>query len=186
MTVAGILLAAGEGRRFGADKLMHPLADGTPIAVHSARNLVQAMPGAIAVVRSARSELARRLSAEGLAVVECADAAEGMGRTLAAGVRASRDATGWVVALADMPFVRPQTLRAVAQALGDGAAIVALTHGGRRGNPVGLSASYFDELAALAGDRGARDILRRDAAAVRQIETDDPGVLRDIDTPRDL
>jgi molybdenum cofactor cytidylyltransferase len=186
MTVAGILLAAGEGKRFGADKLMHPLPDGTPIAVQSARNLLKAMPGAVAVVRSSQSELAKRLAAEGLRVVECPDAAEGMGRTLSSGVRAARTATGWVVALADMPFVRPATISAVANALEQGAAIVSVVHDNRRGNPVGLSSRYFDELVALRGDRGARDILRRDADAIVQKQVDDPGVLRDIDTPQDL
>jgi molybdenum cofactor cytidylyltransferase len=186
MTVAGILLAAGEGRRFGADKLMHPLADGTPIAIRSARNLVQVMPGAVAVVRTAESELARHLVEAGLRVVECPDAAEGMGRTLAAGVRATPQASGWVVALGDMPFVRPETIAALATELERGARLVAPVHQGRRGNPVAIAGDYFDELVALTGDQGARDILRRDAALLVARETDDPGVVRDIDTTADL
>lgn len=184
--VVGVLLAAGEGKRFGADKLMHPLADGTPIAVASARHLVQALPGAVAVVRSAQSELAKRLKAEGLAIVECADAAEGMGRTLAAGVRATADAAGWVVALADMPFVQTASISTVAAALRDGAPLAAAAYREQRGHPVGLGARYREELAGLRGDQGARAILHRDARAIVQCEVDDPGVLRDIDTRQDL
>jgi molybdenum cofactor cytidylyltransferase len=184
--IVGILLAAGEATRFGADKLMHPLPGGTPIALASARHLVQALPTSVAVVRSTHAELAHRLSAAGMTVVECAEACEGMGRTLAAGVRSSPEAAGWVVALADMPFIRPETIREVAQALRAGASIAAAALHGERGHPVGFAARYFDELSALRGDQGARDILRRDTQAIVLCETDDPGVLRDIDTPGDL
>ena len=51
MDICAILLAAGSGSRFGGDKLLHPLADGTPIGVQAARNLLAAAPDVIAVVR---------------------------------------------------------------------------------------------------------------------------------------
>ncbi|MCL4799694.1 MAG: nucleotidyltransferase family protein, partial [Burkholderiales bacterium] len=57
---------------------------------------------------------------------------------------------------------------------------------GERGHPVGFAARYGAELAALAGDAGAREILRRDRGLVELIEVDDPGVLRDVDTRADL
>ena len=83
--ICGILLASGSGSRFGSDKLMHPLTPGgEPIAVHSARHLVEALPGSIAVVRAANSQLARLLRAQGLRIAVCRDAALGMGHTLAA------------------------------------------------------------------------------------------------------
>lgn len=184
--IRGILLAAGSASRFGSDKLMHPLPDGTPIAVAAARNLLAALPDSIAVVRSADSELAGLLRAEGLRVEECADAAEGMGRTLAAGVLACREAEGWVVALADMPFVSPDTIRRVADALGAGAELAAPIYRGTRGHPVAFGARYRAELASLTGDAGARAVLKRDQSRVRGVAVDDPGVLRDIDTPEDL
>jgi molybdenum cofactor cytidylyltransferase len=181
-----VLLAGGSATRFGSDKLMHPLADGTPMAVASARHLLQALPHSFAVVRSAGSELAGRLGAEGLVIVECVEAAEGMGRSLAAGVRASPSAAGWVIALADMPFIRPATIASVAGALLAGAAVAAPDFGGERGHPVGMSSRYYEELSRLRGDQGARDILKRDARSIVLCETDDPGVLRDIDTRSDL
>lgn len=186
MPVTGILLASGVGRRFGADKLMHPLADGTPVAVASARNLVAAIPDAVAVVRSASSTLARELRAAGCRIAVCRDADEGMGRTLAAGVRASRDASGWVVALADMPFVAPASIRAVAEGLVEGAAIAAPAFAGRRGHPVGLARRFKDDLLALRGDEGARRILAAHEDWITLYEVGDPGVLKDIDTPADL
>jgi molybdenum cofactor cytidylyltransferase len=184
--IVGILLAAGAGTRFGGDKLMHPLPDGRPIAVAAASALVQALPQSVAVVRPGNDALERALAAAGLAVTVCADAAEGMGASLAHGIRTSDDAAGWVIALADMPFVKPATIAAVAQKLAAGATLCAPSVAGLRGHPVGLSAAYRSELEALHGDAGARDILRRDAARLELIAVDDPGALRDIDTRADL
>ena len=186
MAVAGILLASGVGRRFGANKLLHPLPDGTPIAVAAARNLVAALPGSVAVVRAANSVLARQLRQVGCRIAVCRDAEEGMGRTLAAGVRAARDASGWVVALADMPFLQPETIRIVADGLNDGAAIAAPSFEGRRGHPGGLARRFKDDLLALEGDAGARSILAAHEDWITLYEVFDPGVLRDIDTPADL
>jgi molybdenum cofactor cytidylyltransferase len=184
--IVGILLAAGAGTRFGSDKLLHPLADGTPIAVASARHLAAALPGAVAVTRPGSRALEAALAAEGLRVTACPRAREGMGESLAHAVRATRDAEGWVVALADMPFVRPESIRAVAERIAGGAAIVAPRHRGQRGHPVGFAARYLVELEALSGDEGARAIVNRDAALVEFVECDDPGVLRDVDRPEDL
>jgi molybdenum cofactor cytidylyltransferase len=186
LRIAGILLAGGSATRFGADKLLHPLADGTPIAVASARNLIAAVPRVVAVVRPGAPELERALRAAGAEVTVCDRAAEGMGATLAHAVRAAGDAEGWVVALADMPFVRPETIRRVAEAIEGGAAIAAPQFGGERGHPVGFAGKFRAALGALAGDAGAREILKAHAAAVARVEVDDPGVVRDIDTPADL
>jgi molybdenum cofactor cytidylyltransferase len=184
--IQGILLASGSATRFGSDKLMHRFADGEPMAAHSARHLLEALPGAIAVVRSAASPLAEKLKAEGLRIVECPDAAEGMGRTLAAGVAASRDAAGWVIALADMPFLQPATIVAVADRVRGGDAIVAPVYHGERGHPVGFAARFRAELETFRGDEGARSLLRAQKDQIRLLEVQDAGVVRDVDTPRDL
>ena len=185
--ICGILLASGSGSRFGSDKLMHPLTPGgEPIAVHSARHLVEALPGSIAVVRAANSQLARLLRAQGLRIAVCRDAALGMGHTLAAGVRASRQAGGWVVALADMPGILPATIARVARELEAGADIVAPRFQGQRGHPVGLAGHYRDALLALQGDAGARAIVAANQEKIHFVDIDDPGVVKDIDTPGDL
>ncbi|KAB2966198.1 nucleotidyltransferase family protein [Zoogloea sp.] len=184
--VAGLLLAAGYGRRFGADKLLHPLADGTPLAVASARALRAACPRALAVLRPEQGALAGLLVAEGLEVVTCPEARGGMGHSLSAGVAASPAAAGWLVALADMPFIRPDSLGRVAAALRAGAPLAAAACAGQRGHPVGFSACWREALLALAGDEGARALLRSQGHLLQLIETDDPGVLRDVDRPADL
>ena len=184
--IVGILLAAGAATRFGSNKLLHALPDGTPIAAASLRNLRAALPRVVAVIRPGALKLEERLRREGAEVTACERAEEGMGTSLAHAVRASRDADGWVVALADMPFIRPETIRRVVERLAAGAAIVAPAWQGERGHPVGFAGRFGSDLERLTGDAGARELLKGARATVELVDCDDPGVLRDIDRPEDL
>ena|GEM_PF-10184 len=188
MEIVGILLAAGRGRRFdpgGArDKLLQALPNGDAVAVASAKNLLAALPRVLAVVRPGADRLAAQLAALGCEVTVCADADSGMAASLAHAVARARAAPGWLLALADMPYVRPDTLRALARALGDGADIAAPLHLGRRGNPVAFGRRHLARLLALRGDQGARAILKDHP--VTDVAVDDAGVTQDIDTPADL
>ncbi len=184
--IAGILLAAGESRRFGSRKLLHPLSDGTPIGLRSAQNLAGAVNRLVAVVASEDLAAMQLLADSGAEVYPCAQSREGMGASLACGIRATADASGWVVALADMPFILPSTIAAVVEALRNGAGIAAPLHAGKRGHPVGFSRDYRAELMGLGGDEGARQILQRDRARIVLLPVDDPGIHRDVDTPDDL
>jgi molybdenum cofactor cytidylyltransferase len=184
--ICGILLAAGASKRFGSDKLLHLLSGQTPIALAALANLRAAIPHVIAVVRPGAPMLAHRLSEAGATVILCVDADAGMGASLATAVGASGAVAGWVIALADMPYIRPETIASVAASLCAGAAMIAPAYQGVRGHPVGLSAQFRGQLEALRGDEGARTILRQNTGLVQLIEVDDPGVCRDIDTPEDL
>ncbi len=185
----GVLLAAGLGTRFDPSgvhsKLLAPLADGTPVAVAAARRLATAVSDVIAIVRPGAERLALLLNEAGCQVLYTADAERGMGASLAAAVRASADADGWIVALADMPWIAPATIEALARTLDSGAAsIVAPAYRGQRGHPVGFAAHHYEALVALDGDAGARTLLK--THPVTLLDLDDPGVLRDVDTPADL
>lgn len=191
MTIVGILLAAGRATRFGGDKLLAPLVDGapdvppgTPIGVAAARHLVAALPESIAVVRPGDTRLSAALSVTGLRVVECERADEGMGASLACGVAATREAEGWIIALADMPWIAASTIAKVVAALSDGSDIVAPIHRGVRGHPVGFGRRHYAALAALRGDTGARAVIERERVTL--IEVTDTGVVRDVDLPADL
>lgn len=184
--LVGLLLAAGRGRRFGGNKLLCPLADGTPVAVAAARRLRPACERLIAVLRPEGEELECLLAAEGFEVVICHDADAGMGHSLAAGVRGSAEAFAWVVALADMPYVQPGSHLAVADRLRGGASLAVAEYQGRRGHPVGFSASWFDALSRLTGDQGGKSILAANPDALCTCAVDDPGILRDIDRPQDI
>ncbi|NNG11765.1 MAG: nucleotidyltransferase family protein [Halobacteria archaeon] len=182
----GILLAAGQGTRFGANKLLHPLEDGTPMAVASARHLKAALPHSLAVVADAESELAGHLAQEGLQIIENPRAAEGMGTSIACGVAASPEAKGWVIALADMPRIPVVVIRAVAAGLDAGADIIAPDYQGQRGHPVGFTARHGPALMQLDGDAGARGIITANSGSLELIETRDAGVIFDIDNPASL
>lgn len=186
MKCVGLLLAAGSATRFGSDKLRHALPHGVAIAVQAARHLKAAVPRVIAVVRPGADETARALAAEGCEVVVCEKAAEGMGASLACGARAAGAADGYLVALGDMPFVRPSTIAAVRDALAAGAALAAPYWRAKRGHPVGLAGSFRAELEALSGDEGAKRLLDAHAARLVKVPVGDPGAIRDIDRPSDL
>ena len=184
--ILGLLLAAGSASRFGSDKLRHRLPHGVPIAVQAARHLLGQFPRVIAVVRPGAEERARELAAEGCEVVVCPEASDGMGASLACAVRAAGEAQGYVVALADMPFVRPSSIAAVREALEKGALLAAPYFRRRRGHPVGISGRFREELLTLGGDEGARSLLERHASLLVKVPCGDPGVIRDIDAPGDL
>jgi len=183
--IAGILLAAGAGVRFGGGKLLHPLSDGTPLGLAALRNLRAALADVVVVLRPSDTDLYRLFAEQHGDIVQCADAHLGMGHSLAAGVARVMSAQGWIVALADMPHLQPATIRTIADELTRRGGIVVPMYREQRGHPVGFSRDYREELLGLTGDTGARSLLKRHAAAVHRLQVDDPGVLQDIDTRED-
>jgi molybdenum cofactor cytidylyltransferase len=186
LNIVGLLLAAGSATRFGSDKLQHALPHGVSIAVQSARHLKSELGRVVAVVRPDSDQLISSLKAEGCEVVVCENAAEGMGASLACAARSAGEADGYLIALADMPFLRRTTIAAVRDALAGGAPLVAPYFRARRGHPVGLSHEFFHELVALRGDEGAKRLLAAHEKQMVKIPVGDPGALRDIDRPEDL
>ena len=185
-SIVGILLAAGAGRRFGADKLIHSLPNGDAVAVRACRNLLAGTDNVLAVVRPGSEKLTALLQAEGAEVRVCADAEQGMSASLVFGVRARPEAAGWLIALADMPWIAPATIRKVADTLRSGMTIAAPCWQGRRGHPVGFSRILAPDLAALSGDEGAKTVIQAYLEHLHLVDCDDPGVLQDIDKPEDL
>jgi len=189
--MVGILLAAGFSRRFGsANKLLHRLPDGSPVGLAAARNLIRAVPLSIAVVRPENAELAELLREAGLKVVVCTEREQEMADSLSAAVRFSagfaESEGGFIIALADMPFIDPLTIGVVADKLDAGASIVVPTYQGQRGHPVGFAARFRPELESLRGDEGARSVLKRHQQEIQLLECSDAGILADIDTPADV
>ncbi|MEM8513466.1 molybdenum cofactor cytidylyltransferase [Massilia sp. MP_M2] len=192
ITLTGILLAAGRGRRFDPagvrNKLLQRLPNGEPVVVASARKLLAVVPRVVAVVPPSDGGVADALRALGCTVTVCADADSGMGLSLAHAIRhaplPAHGAGGWLVALGDMPFVAEATLQALVCAIEDGAGIAAPLFDGQRGNPVAFGAIHHEALLALDGGQGARRLLA--SRPVTTIAVPDPGILRDIDTQGDL
>ena len=187
MALTGILLAAGRGKRFdpsGVQNKLLQLVDGEPVVARSARHLLAALPRVLAVVRPGDDRVAALLGRLGCEVRVADNADLGMGESLATAIEYTRGAEGWLIALGDMPWVQPATMRSLAAAIEGGANIAAPVHLGRRGNPVAFSGYHLPLLLALDGDQGARAIVN--SHPVHEVVVDDSGVVRDIDMPADL
>jgi molybdenum cofactor cytidylyltransferase len=183
--VRALLLCGGKSTRFGADKLLADL-NGQPLVDHSARHLHAGAGDVLAVIPTGAKALRRVLDDAGCDVLESPDCVRGMGASLAAGVRATSDAGGWIVALGDMPFVKPLTIAAIVDKIEKGALIAAPMYQGIRGHPVGFAGTLRDELLALDGDEGAKRVIAAHRDAVQTLLVTDSGVGADVDTPDDL
>ncbi|MBL8329036.1 MAG: nucleotidyltransferase family protein [Rubrivivax sp.] len=180
-----VVLAAGRGTRFDGQghKLTQPFTDASVLGTTLSRVIQSRLPLVVVTTEALQAEACRLVAQRDVLLLPNAEVHRGMARSIVAGVSARADASGWLILPADMPLVQPETLRAVAAAL-PGHACVVPYYGGRRGHPVGFSAELFSELLALSGDEGARRLPMRYPA--RALELQDPGVLVDIDTQRDL
>ncbi|QUS37081.1 NTP transferase domain-containing protein [Falsirhodobacter algicola] len=176
MTVTGILLAAGASRRFGPDCKLRALYRGRPLVAHAAAAMAAACPARIAVI--ADPALAPLL--EGFRIIRIPPG--GQAASLRAGIAALHGGNA-LVALADMPHVTADLLRAVAARVGHDLPAAA-TDGQRPMPPACFPPAWFARLAALQGDRGAGALLR-DLPPGQLIHAP-PAALIDIDHPEDL
>jgi molybdenum cofactor cytidylyltransferase len=186
---AVVVLAAGRGSRFGGlhHKLVQTLGASTVLASTISNALATHLPVMVVTTDPLAEVVSRYVATRDMVVLppvgSPASHALGMGYSIAAGVAARSDASGWLILPADMPMIQTATLRQVADEL-DGHAIAYAQYRGLRGHPVGFSAELYSELVMLTGDEGARRLVARYPA--RGVEVDDPGVLLDVDTVDDL
>jgi molybdenum cofactor cytidylyltransferase len=180
-----IVTAAGLGRRFGgAVHKLDQAFDGATVLVTTVRQAVQTQLPVVVVTTAGRAAaLAGVLAPRDIIVLSDAEAARGMGASIATGVVERSGAAGWLVLPGDMPLVQSGTLLAVAGAL-DQHPVAYAQYRGRRGHPVAFAAELYSELIQLNSDDGARRVMLRYPAHGQDVE--DPGVLLDIDTPADL
>jgi CTP:molybdopterin cytidylyltransferase MocA len=193
--VAGLVLAAGAGRRMGTPKALLVDTDG-PRLVTTVEALVEAGCDPVSVVLGAASEEAHALlGARPVRVVQATDWAEGMGASLRSGLRAlaadrtAAAAEAVLVTLVDLPDVGAPVMRRVLDAwAAEGArpdALVRATYAGRPGHPVLLGRDHWEPLvASLAGDTGAQPYLR--SRKVHEVSCEDLATGRDVDRPADL
>jgi CTP:molybdopterin cytidylyltransferase MocA len=177
--VGGIVLAAGEARRFGSAKQLAPYR-GRPLLEHALAAMAAAAAlGPRVVVLGARAEaILAAVDLHGATPVIAADWAEGQSASLRAAIAHLAGHVGAVIiSLGDQPDITPAAIDLVASARDDAHQAVRATYSGRLGHPVLLERSLFDAACALRGDHGAREILRN--AAVRLVPCD--GSDADID-----
>ena len=184
-----IVLAAGQGSRFGSagHKLGQPLGHSTVLGTTLRHALASQMPLVVVATPATASLAQHSVAARDVVVLPEVGGSDdrrlGMGYSIANGVAARPQASGWLVLPGDMPLVQPATLQAVAAQL-EQHAVAYAQHLGRRGHPVGFAAELYSELVGLQGDEGARRLVARYPA--HGVEVDDPGVLLDVDTELDL
>lgn len=188
--VAGLLLAAGGGRRLGGRPKALLEFRGRPLVEHAARALRDGGCGPVHIVLGAAAEEVRaRAELSAYTLAGNPDWAQGMGTSLRAGLSslAASGAGAAVVALVDQPGIGPAAVARLVAAYAAGADLAAAAYGGRRGHPVLFGAEHWAAVAAGAtGDRGARDYLAARADAIRLVECSDVAEAYDIDTPDDL
>jgi molybdenum cofactor cytidylyltransferase len=180
------VLAAGRGVRMGTD-VPKPLLEvgGRPLLAYAIDAACDsALRPVLAVVSDER--VAQRVP-EGVATVRNGEPERGIASSLQCALRALQadpDVAGVVIGLGDQPLVGAQAYRRVAAAYDDAARLAVATYGGVRGNPVLVGREFWPEALALAGDEGARVLLRRHDVA--EVPCDDTGDPTDVDTPADL
>lgn len=184
--ITAVLLAAGSSRRFGAPKLLQSMR-GAAIVRWSAETARAAADELFVVVPPMHAELRTVLAGLDVRFVVNERAADGMGGSLACGVRAiGPNVEGALVVLADEPELAAESYRRVIRRYRDGGVmIVAATYGGQRGHPVLFDRAVFPELMDLTGDQGARSVADRDPRRLALLEIGGPHPV-DVDTPEDL
>jgi len=180
--VAGILLAAGAGRRLGQPKALVELG-GRPLVARGIALLREGGAAPVIVVTGAAA-----VNLTGVITVHNPHWSTGMASSLAAGLATVPDASeAAVVALVDQPLVGAAAVRRLIAAYQDGASVAVAAYGGRPRNPVLLARRHWGEVTALAaGDAGAREFLRARPDLVTLVECGDTGRPDDIDTREDL
>jgi len=190
MKTGAIILAAGFSRRFGGVKLSAVLPDGSTVLQQSVRVISQGVSDILIVTRQ---ELLDQGVLQDIPapqpqqrIVLCHDAADGMGHSLAQGARQIPD--DWdacLICLADMPFIRAETIRKLTAAARRDL-IVCPVSAGKRGHPVCFGRQFFAELTNARGDSGGRQLMNQYAQHVTELEVNDEGILQDVDTPADM
>ncbi|AYN21877.1 nucleotidyltransferase family protein [Alcaligenes aquatilis] len=188
--VTGIILAAGLGRRFDPSgqqlKLLAKMDDGRTMVRRICETALSVLDEVLIVCDVHEQILRQELGDLPIRFVQAPAAIRGMGVSLKAGIQACSPQYGYVVLLADMPWLQPSSVAAVAQAVQDGAGIVRPIFNGQTGNPVGFGLAWRQLLLALSDEQGARALLQANQDQTLWVPLVDEGILRDVDTPGDL
>ncbi len=184
--VTVLVLAAGNARRFGANKLLQPLGD-EALLRHALSAANGVFPGRVTLVTGEDADRVAAAAGDLTAsVVFNPDYVSGIGTSIAAGARACHtESDALVVMLADQPLITADHLRSLAAHWnGRPEGIVASAYSGTLGPPALFGKEHFDALSSLSGDRGARAVIEANAQSVVAVAFEPASI--DIDTPADL
>ncbi len=187
MSSAAIVLAAGEGRRFGSQKMLADL-DGEPLLNRTLQSVLDGGVDRIVVVRSLSSDLERvtLLADPRVTVVVNPDPDRGMFSSILAGLSAAERVDAILILPGDMPFVRAETISAVSIECARTDRIVSPRFNGERGHPIALPGRLRRMLLAAPAGTTLSDVLKPFADERTMLDVTDAGVVRDVDVPEDL
>ena len=186
--ISAILLAAGESRRMGSPKALLHYQGQTFVERICAAFLTAGVDELIVVLGARAEEIGRALPAHpALRSVVNSRYSQGQLSSLMVGIGAlSPESEAAIVNLVDHPLVSSETITAVLDSFRAAPVpIVIASYQGKRGHPVLFSSQVYGEILAAPLDQGAKVVVRKDPARVREVPLDDPGILVDIDTPED-
>ena len=185
--VAGIVLAAGEGRRMGKLKQSLPVRGKSMLETVVDKALASSLHRVVVVLGSHSDRLAPLLSNRPVTVVINRDHRDGQASSLKAGLRElTPESDAALFLLGDQPLVSQETVDGIVVAYQrTNAPIIAPIYGGKRGNPVLFGRELFPLIEGLTGDTGARGILTEHSELVIFLPVADPGILFDVDTEED-
>lgn len=205
MTVAGVILAAGRGRRFGGNKLLARLPNGATVIAQTAQRMAAAVQAYVCVLREDDTLLQQHLQQLQIPWIVATQADAGMSQSLIAGIRHFPQADAWLIGLGDMPYVELATYQRLCQRWQEqsllhtadergwivvpGVAAEGQESGGqhlRRGNPVLFGCQFGPALCGLSGDVGGKAVLAAHSDRVLVEPVADRCILQDIDTPADM
>jgi molybdenum cofactor cytidylyltransferase len=208
MTIAGVILAAGRGTRFGGDKLLARLPNGMTIIEQTAQRLSAAVDETVCVLRVDDVRLQQHLTTLGVRWTVAPAAEQGMSQSLQTGIAHFPQADAWLIGLGDMPYVTTATYRALCHRFRDLEALAADDHHrlagdgegwivvpsviqtatgrSQRGNPVLFSRHFSAELNQLTGDVGGKAVINGHPERVVMVAVGDASILQDIDRLEDI
>jgi CTP:molybdopterin cytidylyltransferase MocA len=178
--IGGLVLAAGEGRRFGGTKQLAEVR-GRPLLEH-ALAAVGGLEPRVVVLGHAAGEIRAAVDLQGATAVVCPEWREGQSASLRCGLAALGDVDAAVVVLGDQPLIGRAAVEAVVAAAREGEVALRAAYDGTPGHPVLLGRALLERAAELRGDTGFRELLR-DARTIDLTGLADPA---DVDTPDDI
>ena len=180
--ICAVFLASGRAKRFGSDKLLHPV-EGIPMAERVFQALPPEIPAFVVTGSAAVAALAHKRA--NFTVVENSGEEDDLAQTIRLGLAAlPRSAEGALFFVCDQPWLRGESVRRLLEAFWHNPGqICVLAHGDRLGNPCLFPREFFPELAALPPDAGGKTVIRAHPDRVRPVAAADGRELEDMDYP---